>query len=54
MPQQPNNAQRKAKLIQLIHIGKSQIGMPDAEYRALLANVSHGKTSSKSLTLAQQ
>ena len=52
MPQ-PNNAQRKAKLIQLIHIGKSQIGMPDAEYRALLANVSHGKTSSKSLTLAQ-
>lgn len=52
MPQ-PTNTQRKAKLIQLIHIGKSQIGMPDAEYRALLANVSHGKTSSKSLTLAQ-
>ena len=52
MPQ-PNNAQRKAKLIQLIHIGKSQVGMADAEYRALLANVSRSKTSSKDLSREQ-
>lgn len=45
--------QQKAHLIRLIHIAKSQIKMPEPEYRALLANISHGKTSSKDLTVPQ-
>lgn len=39
---------RKAELAQ-IHIAKTQLGLPDDEYRALLLQVT-GKTSSKDLT----
>ena len=43
----------KPRLIRLIHIAKQQVGMSDNDYRALLANVSRGKTSSKDLTAEQ-
>lgn len=46
-------AQRKARFIRLIHIAKSQIKMPETEYRTLIANVSQGKTSSKDCTADQ-
>lgn len=46
-------AQKKARLIRLIHIAKSQVGMSDTEYRTLIANVSGGKTSSKLLNVEQ-
>lgn len=46
-------AQKKARLIKLIHVAKGQLMLGDADYRALLANASGGKTSSKALTLAQ-
>lgn len=46
-------AQKKARLIKLIHVGKTQLMLDDARYRTLLANVSRGKTSSKALTAAQ-
>lgn len=52
MPRE-TNAQRKARLIRLIHIGKNEIKMPESEYRTLIANVSQGKTSSKLLNVAQ-
>lgn len=52
MPKE-TNAQRKARLIRLIHIAKSQIHMNDTEYRTLIANVSQGKTSSKDCTADQ-
>lgn len=44
---------RKAKLIRLIHIAKSQLHMSDNDYRCLLANVSQGKTSSKDCNIEQ-
>lgn len=47
------NSQRKARLIRLIHIAKSQVHMSDGDYRTLIANVSHGKTSSKDCTAEQ-
>lgn len=43
--------QKKQRLIRLIHVAKSQLMMADSEYRALLANISCGKTSSTKLTL---
>lgn len=46
-------AQKQARLIRLIHIAKSQIKMPESEYRTLIANVSQGKTSSKDCTADQ-
>lgn len=46
-------AQKKARLIKLIHIAKGQLMMTDADYRALLANASHGKTGSKALGVAE-
>ena len=52
MPKE-TNTQRKARLIRLIHIAKSQIHMSDTEYRTLIANVSQGKTSSKDCTAEQ-
>lgn len=52
MPKE-TQAQRKARLIRLIHIAKSQIHMSDTEYRTLIANVSQGKTSSKDCTADQ-
>lgn len=52
MPKE-TNTQRKARLIRLIHIAKSQIHMSDTEYRTLIANVSQGKTSSKDCTADQ-
>ncbi len=53
MPIKETTAQRKARLIRLIHIAKSQIKMSESEYRTLLANVSQGKTGSKLLNAAQ-
>ena len=46
-------SQRKARLIRLIHIAKSQIHLSYSEYRTLIASVSHGKTSSKDCTAEQ-
>ena len=43
----------KPRLIRLIHIAKQQVGMNDTDYRALLATVSRGKTSSKALSVEQ-
>lgn len=43
--------QKKQRLIRLIHVGKTQLMLSDEDYRALLANVSCGKTSSTKLTL---
>lgn len=46
-------AQKKARLIKLIHVAKGQLMMADNDYRTLLANASRGKTSSKALTVAE-
>ncbi|ENV33955.1 gp16 family protein [Acinetobacter gerneri] len=43
---------KKAKLIQLIHIGKSQLGLDDELYREVLESCT-GKTSSKLLSIPQ-
>lgn len=40
------------KLIQLIHVGKTQLGLDDELYREVLENTT-GKTSSKLLTVQQ-
>lgn len=42
-------AQKKARLVRLLHVAKSQLQMDDAAYRTLLANASRGKTSSKAM-----
>ena len=42
-------AHKKARLIRLLHVAKSQLQMDDAAYRTLLANASRGKTSSKAM-----
>lgn len=44
-------AQKKARLIRLLHVAKGQLMMSDADYRTLLANASCGKTSSKVMTV---
>lgn len=46
-------AQKKQRLIRLIHVAKSQLMMDDGEYRALLANLSCGKTSSTKLSVGE-
>lgn len=46
-------AQKKARLIKLIHVAKGQLMMADNDYHTLLANASRGKTSSKALTVAE-
>jgi phage gp16-like protein len=43
---------KKTKLIQLIHIGKTQLGLDDDLYREVLESCT-GKTSSKEMTIAQ-
>ena len=43
---------KKSKLIQLIHVGKTQLGLDDELYRDILESTT-GKTSSKLLTPAQ-
>ena len=43
---------KKTKLIQLIHVGKKQLGLDDELYREVLENTT-GKSSSKLLTEAQ-
>lgn len=43
---------KKSKLIQLIHIGKSQLGLDDELYREVLESCT-GKTSSKLLSIPQ-
>ena len=45
--------QTKQRLIRLIHVAKTQLMMGDDDYRALLANVSCGKTSSTKLSIAE-
>ena len=46
-------AQKKAKLVRLLHVAKGQLMLDDSAYRTLLANVSQGKTSSKDMNLPQ-
>lgn len=43
---------KKSKLIQLIHVGKTQLGLDDELYRELLESCT-GKTSSKDMTTQQ-
>lgn len=43
---------KKTKLIQLIHIGKSKLGLDDELYREVLENTT-GKNSSKAMTVEQ-
>jgi len=43
---------RRKKLIQLIHVGKSQLGMDDEAYRAFLAGVC-GRDSAAKMTIRQ-
>lgn len=45
--------QKKQRLIRLLHVAKTQLMMADSDYRALLANLSCGKTSSTKLTLSE-
>ena len=45
--------QKKQRLIRLIHVAKTQLMMDDGEYRALLANLSCGKTSSTKLSVEE-
>lgn len=40
-------------LLAKIHIAKKQLGLDDETYRAILARVGDGKTSSRDLTIAQ-
>ena len=46
-------AQKKAKLVRLLHVAKGQLMLDDSSYRTLLANVAQGKTSSKDMSLPQ-
>ena len=46
-------ARKKQRLIRLIHVAKTQLMMDDGEYRALLANLSCGKTSSTKLSVEE-
>lgn len=46
-------AQKKARLVRLLHVAKGQLQMDDAAYRTLLANASRGKTSSKAMNLTE-
>ncbi|HHL3634138.1 phage protein GemA/Gp16 family protein, partial [Neisseria polysaccharea] len=48
-----SKAQKKQRLIRLVHVAKSQLMMDDGEYRALLANLSCGKTSSTKLSVKE-
>ena len=43
---------KKTKLIQLIHVGKTQLGLDDELYREVLESCT-GKNSSKLMTIAQ-
>lgn len=43
----------KAHLIKLLHVAKTKLQMDDDSYRANLAAVSNGKTSSKDLSIIQ-
>lgn len=47
------SAQKKARLIKLLHVAKGQLMMSDADYRTLLANVSRGKNSSTRLSVKE-
>lgn len=42
--------QKKQRLIKLVHVAKNQLMLADADYRAMLANASCGKTSSTKLS----
>lgn len=48
-----SKAQKKQRLIRLVHVAKNQLMMDDGEYRALLANLSCGKTSSTKLSVEE-
>lgn len=43
----------KRKLVQLIHVAKSKLGLDDATYRDLVRSFSGGKESSKDLGISQ-
>lgn len=49
----PNNEARRKQLIKLIHVGRSELGMHDDDYRAMLANIPQleGATSSADLSI---
>jgi len=47
-----NLAPYKGKMIQLIHIAKSKLGIDDATYRSILERKT-GKTSSKSMSMSE-
>lgn len=51
-PQVCYEIRQKKKLIQLIHIAKSQLGMEEELYRDVLESTT-GKTSTKQMTLQQ-
>ncbi|STZ74809.1 regulatory protein GemA [Bergeriella denitrificans] len=46
-------AQKRSRLIKLLHVAKSKLLLADGDYRCLLANVSQGKTSSTKLSLEE-
>lgn len=55
MTQQANNPKpydKKKKLVQLIHIGKSKLCLDDETYRSLLETTT-GKTTTKEMTLGE-
>lgn len=41
------NKDKRTKLIQLIHIAKAKLGMDDATYRAILADIGNASSSTK-------
>lgn len=44
---------QRSKLIQIIHVAKTRLGLDDDSYQALLANVANGETSCKAMTDAE-
>ncbi|BAK76470.1 protein of unknown function [Pseudogulbenkiania sp. NH8B] len=44
---------RRRAMIGKLHVARQQIGMAEEDYRAMLARVGEGKTSSTTLTLPQ-
>lgn len=48
-------APRKQRLVQLLHVGRSKLGMDEETYRSLIGNVSKdpSRTSSKDLSLQE-
>ncbi len=43
----------KRKMIQIIHVAKSKLGLDDATYRAILGRKAGGKSSSKDMSMSE-